>query len=134
MRMQINEVSERYGLSKDTLRYYERIGLIPSVPRNASGIRNYDQESLNWIEFIKCMRSAGLTIDALIAYATLVQQGDATLNARKQLLIEQRDSLMARMAELNESLERLNRKIQRREELMSMIPIIYFMRKKRRML
>ena len=68
------------------------------------------------VVFAIMMRSAGLTIDALIAYATLVQQGDATLNARKQLLIEQRDALMARMAELNESLERLNRKIQRYED------------------
>lgn len=116
MRMQINEVSERYNLSKDTLRYYERIGLIPNVPRNESGIRNYDQESLNWIEFIKCMRSAGLTIEALITYVTLSQQGDQTLAARKQLLIEQRDALMRRMSELEETLVRLNRKIQRYED------------------
>ena len=115
MKMQINEVSERYGLSKDTLRYYERIGLIPNVPRNESGIRNYDQESLNWIEFIKCMRSAGLTIEALITYTTLFQQGDQTLEARKQLLIEPRNALMRRMVELEETLARLNRKIQRYE-------------------
>ena len=114
--MQINEVSERYGLSKDTLRYYERIGLIPNVPRNESGIRNYDQDSLNWIEFIKCMRSAGLTIEALITYVTLFQQGDETLEERKLLLMEQRDSLMQRIAELEETLVRLNRKIKRYED------------------
>ncbi len=56
--MTITEVSRAYGLSPDTLRYYERIGLIPSVPRSKSGIRDYDQDSCRWIELMKCLRSA----------------------------------------------------------------------------
>lgn len=56
--MTISEVSEKYGLTPDTLRYYERIGLIPPVPRTKSGLRDYDESSCNWIEFIKCMRGA----------------------------------------------------------------------------
>lgn len=109
--MRIHEVSEQYGLSADTLRYYERIGLIPAVPRNAGGIREYDEASLQWIEFIKCMRGAGLPIDKLITYVKLYQQGDETVIARKQLLIEERDQLLQRIKELQSTLERLNGKI-----------------------
>ena len=109
--MTIAEASRQYGLSADTLRYYERIGLIPPVPRNKSGIRDYDQESCQWIELMKCMRSAGVQIEALVEYVELFRQGDATLEARKALLIEQRDQLAARMQEMQASLDRLNLKI-----------------------
>ena len=89
--MTIAEVSKKYELSADTLRYYERIGLVPPVPRNKSGIRDYDTESCQWVELMKCMRSAGVQIEALIEYVALFQQGDETIGARKALLIEQRD-------------------------------------------
>ena len=89
--MTIAEVSRQFGITPDTLRYYERIGLIPPVPRTKSGIRDYDQTSCSWIEFIKCMRAAGLQIEALIEYVALFQQGDSTIGARKALLLEQRD-------------------------------------------
>ena len=98
--MTIAEASRQYGLSADTLRYYERIGLIPPVPRNKSGIRDYDQESCQWIELMKCMRSAGVQIEALVEYVELFRQGDATLEAREALLMEQRDLLMTRMEEM----------------------------------
>lgn len=109
--MQINEVSRQFDLSQDTLRYYERIGLIPPVPRNTSGIRNYDEDSLSWIQFIKCMRAAGLPIEALIEYVALYQKGDSTIAAREQLLLEQRDALEARILDMQETLQRLNYKI-----------------------
>ena len=114
--MTIAEVSRRFDLSADTLRYYERIGLIPPVPRTKSGIRDYDEESCNWIELMKCMRSAGVQIEALIKYVDLFQQGDATLDARKALLMDQRDRLVARMADMQASLERLNDKIAHYEQ------------------
>jgi len=114
--MTIAEVSKKYALSADTLRYYERIGLIPSVPRNKSGIRDYDEESCQWIELMKCMRAAGVQIEALIEYVALFQQGDETIDARKNLLMEQRDQLAARMADMQASLDRLNDKIDRYEQ------------------
>lgn len=114
--MTIAEASRQYGLSADTLRYYERIGLIPPVPRNKSGIRDYDQESCQWIELMKCMRAAGVQIEALVEYVELFRQGDATLEARKALLMEQRDLLLARMEEMQQSLDRLNYKIQLYED------------------
>lgn len=114
--MTIAEVSRRFDLSADTLRYYERIGLIPPVPRTKSGIRDYDEESCNWIELMKCMRAAGVQIEALIEYVALFQRGDETVEARKALLIEQREQLTARMEEMQQSLDRLNHKIERYEK------------------
>jgi DNA-binding transcriptional MerR regulator len=109
--MTITEVSEKFDIPQDTLRYYERIGLIPRVNRNKSGIRDYSEEDCNWVEFIKCMRSAGLPIEVLIKYVKLFQQGDATIGARKELLIEQRKQLIAKIEAMQKTLERLNYKI-----------------------
>jgi len=109
--MKIAEVSERYGISSDTLRYYERIGLILPVTRNASGIRDYREIDERRVEFIKCMRSAGLPIEALIEYVGLVQQGDQTIEARKEILKEQRKQLLARMKEMQKTLDVLDHKI-----------------------
>ena len=109
--MTISEVSKKYEISADTLRYYERIGLIPPVPRTPSGLRNYNKESCNWIEFIKCMRKAGLPIEALIEYVSLFRQGNDTIEARKEILIEQREILSQKIADMNETLARLDYKI-----------------------
>lgn len=114
--MTITEVSKKFNLSQDTLRYYERIGLIPSVNRNKSGIRDYTEEDCRWVEFVKCMRSAGLPIEVLIEYVTLFQQGDETADARKELLIEQRKQLMEKVEEMKKTLKRLDYKIERYEQ------------------
>ena len=109
--MMIAEVSGKFHLSQDTLRYYERIGLIPRVNRNKSGIRDYTEEDCKWVEFIKCMRSAGLPIEVLIEYVGLFQQGDTTIEARKELFIEQRKQLITRIEDMKKTLERLDFKI-----------------------
>ena len=114
--MTIAEVSRKYDISADTLRYYERIGLIPPVPRTRGGLRDYGEESCGWIQLMKCMRAAGVQIEALIEYVDLFQQGDATLDARKALLVEQRDQLVSRMAEMQASLDLLNQNIDRYEQ------------------
>lgn len=115
--MTITEVSKKYGLSADTLRYYERVGLIPKVNRNKSGIRDYTERDCGWVEFIKCMRSAGLPIEALIEYVTLYQQGDETVEARKEILIEQRKNLIEKFNEIKSTLEHLDMKIEKYKEL-----------------
>lgn len=115
--MTIAEVSSRYDISADTLRYYERIGLIPTVHRSKSGIRDYNEDDCNWVEFAKCMRSAGIQIEALIEYVALFQQGDSTSAARLQILQEQRDQLAKRIEEMKETLERLNYKVKRYENM-----------------
>ena len=110
--MKIAEVSEKYGLTADTLRYYERIGLIPTVTRTDSGIREYGETDIKRVEFIKCMRNAGLPIEALIEYMSLLQQGDQTTEARKELLREQREQLAARITEMQKTLDLLDHKIE----------------------
>lgn len=110
--MKIAQVSEQYGLSADTLRYYERVGLIPPVHRNEGGIRDYNELDLRRVDFIKCMRGAGLPVEVLIEYMGLVQQGDKTIEARKEILIEQRDLLAVRMAEMQKTLDLLNHKVE----------------------
>ena len=110
--MKIAEVSEQYSISSDTLRYYERVGLIPPVNRNESGIRDYNELDLRRVEFIKCMRSAGLPIEVLIDYVALVQKGDKTIEARKEILKEQRELLAARMKEMQKTLDILDHKIE----------------------
>jgi len=118
--MTIAEVSGKYGLSADTLRYYERVGLIPSVNRNKNGIRDYTEEDSRWVEFIKCMRNAGLPIEILIEYVTLFQKGDETIEARKELLTEQRKQLIEKMEDIKKTIERLDYKIERYEQ--SVVP------------
>ena len=115
--MTITEVSKRYELTTDTIRYYERIGLIPRVNRNKSGIRDFTEEDCRWVEFIKWMRGAGLSIEILTEYVNLFQEGSSTVKARKELLIEQRNQLADRIREMQETLDRLDRKIDGYEEL-----------------
>lgn len=114
--MTIREVSERYGISQDTLRYYERVGLIPPVSRTAGGIRNYTEEDLRWVELAKCMRSAGLPVEAIIEYVRLFHEGDSTIPDRLQLLSDQREALLKQRREIDATLNRLNYKISRYEE------------------
>lgn len=117
--MRIAEVSREYGISADTLRYYERIGLLPHVHRNQSGIRDFDDTDLARVQFIKCMRGANVSIEALIEYMQLFAQGDETIAARKAILEEQRDQVVERMAEMQAGLDRLNYKIDHYDELMA---------------
>ena len=116
--MTIAEASRTYGLSADTLRYYERVGLIPRVPRTKSGIRDYDEASCKWIELMKCMRAAGVQIEALIEYGALCRQGEGTEERRKDILVEQRALLLGRMEKMQQSLERLDYKIANYDKLL----------------
>jgi DNA-binding transcriptional MerR regulator len=111
--MTIKEVSEQYDISQDTLRYYERVGMIPAVTRTAGGIRDYQAEDLRWVELARCMRSAGLSVEALIEYVRLTQAGDATIPARLQLLREQKEQLQLQRAKIDAALARLDQKIER---------------------
>lgn len=110
--MKIAEVSERYNISIDTLRYYERIGLIPHVNRGENGIRDYNELDIRRVDFIKCMRGAGLSLEVLIEYMGLVQQGDATIETRKEILMEQRNLVAERLKEMQKTLDLLDHKIQ----------------------
>lgn len=116
--MTIAEVSRKFGLTPDTLRYYERIGLLPNVGRTAGGIRDYTDEDCRWVEYLKCMRSAGISVETLVEYVTLFHQGTSTIQARKALLLDQREQIVARINELNDILARLDWKLDGYEERM----------------
>ena len=111
--MTIAEVSKKYGLSPDTLRYYERVGLIPEVRRTSGGIRDYSEADCRWIELAKCMRGAGVQIEALVRYVSLFREGENTAGERRDILVEQREKLMERIADMQAALDRLNYKIER---------------------
>lgn len=109
--MTIKEVSELTGISIDNLRYYERIGLLPPVPRTASGIRSYDEISIRWIEFVKKFKKSGASLESIIEYIRLAQLGDSTKLARRQLLIEIKEEIEEKMKELQECLDITDYKI-----------------------
>ena len=116
--MRIAEISEKYGITQDTLRYYERIGLLPPIARTASGVRNYSDSDCARIEFIKCMRQAHVSIEALQTYMRLLDQGEETLSERKAILTQQRDLAQQRITEMQEALDLLSYKIDHYEDLM----------------
>ena len=80
--MQIAEVAKRYGISVDTIRYYERIGLVPHVTRLPNGIRDFTEYDCGWVEFIRCMRESGVQIEALVEYVALFQEGELPAGRR----------------------------------------------------
>ena len=116
LEMTIKEVSEKYKISQDTLRYYERVGMIPPVTRTGGGIRDYQEADLSWVELAICMRSAGLPVEAMIEYVRLYQEGDQTIPARLQLLVDQKEALLEQKRQIDTTLERLNYKISRYEK------------------
>ena len=115
----IKEVSEKYHISQDTLRYYERVGMIPRVTRTGSGHRDYQPDDLSWVELAKCLRSAGLTVEAIVDYVRLSKQGEGTEAARLELLRRQRADLEAQRQQIEEAMTRLEQKIARYERLLA---------------
>lgn len=112
----IKEVSEKYGVTQDALRYYERAGMIPPVTRTAGGIRDYQKEDLAWVELALCMRSAGLSVEAISEYVRLSRLGDGTIRDRLALLQSQREILLEQQRQITGTLNRLNYKISRYED------------------
>ncbi|MGN0777305.1 MAG: MerR family transcriptional regulator [Candidatus Ventricola sp.] len=111
--MTIRQVCSQYGLSPDTLRYYEKVGVIPEVHRTASGIRDYDEAALSWVENAVCMRSAGVPVESIIEYVRLYQAGDETLEARRDLLKNVHNGLLEQRRQMDAAIDRLSYKIRR---------------------
>ncbi len=113
--MTIKEVCEKYNLTPDTLRYYERVGVIPEVTRTAGGIRDYQEEDIGWVENAVCMRDAGVPVEMLIEYVKLFREGDSTIDARTNLLKEVREQIVEAKKKYDIALEKLDYKISRYE-------------------
>ena len=109
--MQISEVAKEFGLTTDTLRYYEREGLIGPIAKGKNGIRNYTEDDIKRIQFVKCMRAAGLEISFLKRYLQLFEGGDKTVKERREILVEQRKILKEKLDAMQEAYNRLNYKI-----------------------
>ena len=118
--MTIAEISKKVNLSPNTLRYYERIGLIPEVKRTESGIRDYTEKDLGFVELAKNMRSAGMSISSLVKYVRLYKKGSSTIEARKQLLISQREVIKEKLNELQNSFEMITYKINNYDEVLKL--------------
>lgn len=108
---------KKYDIIQDTIRYYEKIGLQPPVLRTKSGIRNFNEQSCKWLEFIKCMRSSGMPIELLIKYMNLFKKGKETIIARKNLLLEQRKILEEKQKDIKSTIKRLDYKIHLYDEI-----------------
>lgn len=117
--MRIAEVAKKYDISADTLRYYEKEGLIAHVGRTASGIRDYDEQACASIEFVKCMRGANVSIEALARYMKLLEQGDETAAERKAILVEQREEALEKLAQLQAGIDKLDHKIANYDQIIA---------------
>ena len=130
--MTIKEVCEKYDLTPDTLRYYERVGVIPEVHRTKGGIRDYTEEDEKWVENAVCMRSAGVPVEMLIEYVRLFREGDSTFQARRDLLAQAREEIAAQLDKYQATMDKLNYKISRYDEALRTGVLTWEADKKRR--
>ncbi len=116
--MNIKQAAEMFNLTVDTLRYYERVGIIPPVSRNSSGYRDYKTKDLNWVYLVKNLRNAGLSIESLIEFSTLTQLRDKqnVEDAQKHILKEQLVELDKKLEEMQQTRELLVYKIETYED------------------
>ena len=114
--MTIKEICEKYDITPDTLRYYERVGVIPEVHRTKGGIRDFTDEDIAWVENAICMRSAGVPVEMLIEYVRLYQEGDGTFQARRDILAEARGEIQKQLDKYQATMDRINYKISRYDE------------------
>ncbi|MBW1600949.1 MerR family transcriptional regulator [Streptomyces sp. JJ66] len=107
----ISEVSQLTGLSADTLRWYERIGLMPHINRSHTGQRRFTNRDLDWLEFVGKLRLTGMPVASMVRYAELVRAGEQTFPERLELLRATRADVLSRIAELQDTLSVLDFKI-----------------------
>ena len=117
--MTSGEISQEIGLSADTLRYYEKIGLLPNVPRDNSGKRNYDENFINWIKFIQTLKNSGMSLNDIIEYINLAKYGNNTYQERKNLLIKSKQILLEKMSNLQSMIEKANYQINNYDNILA---------------
>ena len=115
----IQDASAETGVSRDTLRYYERIGILPGIARSKSGHRRFSDNDMGWIKLVQCLRATGMPIEDLHNYAELAQQGDSTAPERLRILEDHRRRIKADMAELKTALDLVERKITGYDEMLA---------------
>ena len=123
--MTISEVAAKYQISQDTLRYYEKVGVIPPVARTKGGVRDYNDEDLGWVENAICMRSAGVSVETMIEYVRLYMEGASTFGERRDLLAEEKKKLLIQFETLKNTIDKLSYKISVYEEAMETGELIW---------
>jgi len=108
----IGEASERTGVSIDTLRYYERAGLMPEVGRDPGGRRNYTDDDCGWITFVRRLRATAMPVNEIAAYTALVRDETGSAADRRDVLVRHRERVCGAIAELHDALSILDRKIE----------------------
>lgn len=104
----IGTVSKEMGVPASTLRYYDKVGLIPSLKRNDSGLRVFDDDDLAGLRLIECLKNAGLSIKEIKQYMDWCQEGDSTLEKHLNMFYERRRAVEQEMSELQDTLDTLN--------------------------
>lgn len=115
----MKEVKDLTGLSDHTLRYYEKDGILPEIRRQKNGHRRYKKQDLDWLDFVICLRATGMPLSTIRKYRELIEQGDSTAGERKDLLLEQKESLLEEITTLQDSLKRINIKIDYYDQICS---------------
>lgn len=110
--MKISDVSKKFSISIQTLRYYEREGLIPAIHRDSNGVRDYQKDELYWIHYVQTLRNSGVTVASIKKYVGLVQKGSETREQRKQILLEQRQALLKKRAQIDDALKHMDIKLE----------------------
>ncbi|MBF9016355.1 MULTISPECIES: MerR family transcriptional regulator [unclassified Oceanispirochaeta] len=118
----MKEVKDLTGLSDHTLRYYEKDGILAEIRRQKNGHRRYEKQDLDWLDFVICLRSTGMPLSTIRKYRELMEQGDSTAEERKDLLLEQKESLLEEITTLQDSLKRISFKIDYYDQLCSKNP------------
>lgn len=112
----IGQVAEKTGLSAYTLRYYEKEGLLPFVKKNASGIRRYSDDDINWLSMIECLKATGMPIKEIRLYIKWYNEGDETLSKRLALFRRRRMAVQKEMATLQKIMGKVEFTIRLYEE------------------
>ncbi len=118
----IQRAAVETGLTADTLRYYDRVGLLPNVARSRSGHRRFSEDDIGWIRFLQCLRATGMPIEQIARYVQLMQAGEETADQRRQLLEAHRRAIKLEIRQLNQALEKIEGKIAAYEAGARLIP------------
>ena len=107
----IHEACKRTGLTAHTLRYYEKEKLLPNVSRSAGGFRQYTDEDMESLAMICCLKNTGMSLQDIARFMELAREGDQTLRERCELLKRHRESVLARMEEMQRYLDKVTGKV-----------------------
>ena len=103
----VGEMAKRLGVAPSTLRYYDQEGLLPFVERSSGGIRVFKDSDYAWLQIIECLKKTGMKLQDIKIFVEMAMQGDETIGARLELIVKQKETVKAQIAEMEETLKML---------------------------